>query len=147
MKKFILCITLFAFSSAYFSNNAFSQKTDEILIKETALDYIEGWYSADSARMAKALAPDLKKRGFIIDKESKKLIISEATYEKMVSWTAKKPNELEKNPDIKIEVEIIDIGENIAMVKTTAPDFIDYIHMGKVDGEWKIYNVIWEPNK
>ena len=47
---------------------------------------------------------------------------------------------------VKIKVEIIEIGKNIAMVKTTAPHFIDYIHMGKKDGEWKIYNVIWEPN-
>ena len=62
----------------------------------------------------------------------------------MVEWTSKKPNELKQDQEIEIKVEIIEIGRNIAMVKTISPQFIDFIHMGKIDGEWKIYNVIWE---
>lgn len=121
-------------------------KEDEQAIKATALNYIEGWYSADTARMSKALAPDLIKRGFMINSQTNQLTMTEATYSQMVEWTGKKPNELKQNQDIELEVEIIEIGKNIAMVKTISPQFIDYIHMGKIYGEWKIYNVIWEPN-
>lgn len=124
----------------------FSQTPDEVAVKETALNYIEGWYSADSARMALALSPKLLKQGFIVNHQSGELRISPATYSQMVEWAGKKPNELEKNPDIPLEVHIIEVGENIAMVKTIAPDFIDYLHMGKMNGEWKIYHAIWEPN-
>ena len=38
------------------------------------------------------------------------------------------------------------ISENIANVKTMTIDFVDYIQLGKINGEWKIYNVVWEPN-
>jgi hypothetical protein len=31
-------------------------------IKKTALDYIEGWYAGDAARMERALHPELAKR-------------------------------------------------------------------------------------
>jgi putative lumazine-binding protein len=37
-------------------------KLDADLIKQTALDYIEGWYEADAVRMERALHPDLAKR-------------------------------------------------------------------------------------
>ena len=35
---------------------------DETAIRKTALDYIEGWYEADAARMESALYPELAKR-------------------------------------------------------------------------------------
>jgi hypothetical protein len=36
--------------------------SDEIAIKQPALDYIEGWYEGDAARMERALHPELAKR-------------------------------------------------------------------------------------
>lgn len=128
------------------AQDLFAQTGEEQAIRATALDYVEGWYSADKARMAKALSPDLKKRGFIINTKTNQVVINEASYSQMIEWTRKNSNELEKNPDLKFEVKIIETGNNIAMVKTISPDFIDYIHMGKMKGKWKIYNVIWEPN-
>lgn len=122
-------------------------KSDKEAIKISALNYIEGWYSADTARMSKALSNDLKKRGFLIHPKTGELVVLDATFEQMIEWTGKNKNQLAENPKLRIDVEIIDVGENIAMVKTIAPDFIDYIHMGKKEGEWKIYNVIWEPTK
>ena len=117
---------------------------EEKAIREVALDYLEGWYSADTIRMAKALSKDLKKRGFIINNKAKKEIIANATYPQMIRWTGEREDQLTLDNNIELKVEIIDIGERIANVKTTTPDFIDYIHLGKIDGEWKIYNVIWE---
>ena len=140
--KFLCLMAALVLSSMHL----FSQSQDELAVKETALNYIEGWYTADSARMAKALSVELVKKGFLINAKGE-LSISPATYEQMVQWAGKKPNEMAKNPDIHLEVHIIEVGENIAMVKTIAPDFIDYLHMGKMDGEWKIYHAIWEPNK
>lgn len=35
-------------------------------IKKTALDYIEGWYAGDAARMERTLHPDLAKRMVLI---------------------------------------------------------------------------------
>lgn len=123
-----------------------SQATEEQAINKIALDYIEGWYSADKARMAKALSTDLKKRGFMINPKTNQINIYEASYFQMIENTGKKSNELIKNPEIIIEVKIMEISKNIAMVKTVTPEYIDYLHMGKLNGEWKIYNVIWEPN-
>ena len=54
------------FASALFLNAiAFAQTTspdDNSAITKTALDYIEGWYTGDAARMERALHPELAKR-------------------------------------------------------------------------------------
>ena len=44
----------------------------------------------------------------------------------------------------RMDVQVLDIYENAASVRVTAGDWIDYMHVGKVDGEWKIINVLWE---
>ena len=62
MKKFIL-LTMFLMVLTW---QIHAQKTvsdtDKTAIIQTALDYIEGWYEGDAARMERALHPDLAKR-------------------------------------------------------------------------------------
>ena len=61
MKKIILLII-----PAFLLNGvAIAQNTspdESAVITKTALDYIEGWYAGDAARMERALHPELAKR-------------------------------------------------------------------------------------
>jgi len=43
------------------SQNMPDQKADSLLIIETALNYGDGYYSGDAARMERAIHPDLNK--------------------------------------------------------------------------------------
>jgi len=54
-------------------------------------------------------------------------------------------NESVENGKLEVTITILDIFENIATVKATTEyfPFIDYCHLGKVNGEWKIINVLW----
>src|ERR1700737_653965 len=61
MKKVIWLVA----SSLLLNGIAIAQITspdDSEAIKKTALDYIEGWYAGDAARMERALHPELAKR-------------------------------------------------------------------------------------
>ena len=42
------------------------------------------------------------------------------------------------------DVVILDVFGNAATVRAEARDWVDYLHLGKVDGQWKIINVLWE---
>ncbi|MEJ2580301.1 MAG: nuclear transport factor 2 family protein [Acidobacteriota bacterium] len=42
------------------------------------------------------------------------------------------------------EITILDRFGNTAVVKAVARDWVDYLQIGKVNGEWKIINVLWE---
>lgn len=50
----------------------------------------------------------------------------------------------------KKEVVIFDICGSIALVKLTADEWVDYMHIVKLNGEWKVVNVLWgfnDPSK
>lgn len=109
-------------------------------IKKAALDYIEGWYEASPERMERALHPELAKRAVQnIDGADNLRAIS---FERMMEL-AKSKNE-DKEALARIECEILDTHNNMACAKTVSPDFIDYLHLAKWRGEWKIINALWE---
>src|SRR3712207_8091777 len=59
MKPIIVALLI----SAAFVVSAHGQSTDDAAaIRQTALDYIEGWYEGNAERMERALHPDLAKR-------------------------------------------------------------------------------------
>ena len=48
-------------------------------------------------------------------------------------------------PDQQLkEVTILDRYNNAAVVKIVASDWIDYLEVAKLNGDWKIINVLWE---
>lgn len=119
---------------------------DTVAIRETALNYIEGYFYKDAKRMEKALHPELVKRSIQKTDDGTEFIINlGASY--MVMRAANNTNRQAANPDGPIEsiVEIYDIVGNAATVKvsTNQYDFIDYLHVGKYNNEWKIINVFW----
>ena len=129
------------------SCKAFAQTpNDTLAIKETTLNYIEGYFYKDAARMEKALHPELIKRSIQKAKDGTEFIINlSASY--MVMRAGTNMNKYAANPEGPIEskVEIYDIVGNAATVKvsTNQYGFVDYLHIGKFKGEWKIINVFW----
>jgi hypothetical protein len=109
-------------------------------IKKAALDYIEGWYVASPERMERALHPDLAKRAVVNLKGTDNL--SAISFERMMDLVKNK-NE-DKEALGKIECEILDVYGNMACAKTISPDFIDFLHLARWQGEWKIINALWE---
>ncbi len=119
---------------------------DKLAIKETSLNYIEGYFYKDAARMEKALHPELVKRSIQKAKDGTEFVINlSASY--MVMRAGTNTNRHAANPDGPIEskVEIYDVVGNAATVKvsTNQYNFVDYLHIGKFKGEWKIVNAFW----
>lgn len=109
-------------------------------IKKAALDYIEGWYSGSPERMERALHPEMAKRAVHnIEGEDQ---LRPITFERMIELVKSKSEDKEALD--KIECEIMDVYGNMASAKTVSPDFIDYLHLAKWQGQWKIINALWE---
>jgi hypothetical protein len=117
--------------------------SDEAAIRQTALDYIEGWYEADATRMERALHPELAKRMVAPDtrghsrlNQMSALALVQSTRAGGGSHT---PKELQQK-----DVTILDRFNNAAVVKIVASGWVDYLEEVKFDGQWKIINVLWE---
>ncbi|HRH42751.1 MAG TPA: nuclear transport factor 2 family protein [Pyrinomonadaceae bacterium] len=115
---------------------------DKTAITNTALDYIEGWYSGDAERMERALHPDLAKRIVMTrDGRSQLQQMSAMGLVQGVKRGGGKQTPPEKQQK---DVMILDVFENAASVKVVASDWIDYLHIAKFNGRWVIVNVLWE---
>ena len=45
---------------------------------------------------------------------------------------------------IPYSVEVLDVTPRMASVRTDADWGVDYIHLAKLDGDWKVVNVLWD---
>lgn len=113
-------------------------------IRATALDYIEGWYAADGARMERALHPELAKRNVSTDPTRRRSRLIQMSALTLVQGTRAGGGQDIPQPQRKEDVRILDIYEGAASVKVTAASWIDYMHMVRWNGQWKIINVLWE---
>lgn len=117
---------------------------DAAAIKAAALDYIEGWYEGNPDRMSRAVHPELQKRIVITDggvSRIENMGASKLVANVRAGGGTKTP--LDKR---KKDVVILDRFQNAASVKVVASDWVDYLHVARVDGRWVIVNVLWELN-
>ena len=143
MKKLICTLAgvllLTAIASAQTNSN-----DDSAAIKATALNYIEGWYEGDAARMESALHPELAKRMIYTDPKTGHSQFNHMGAMQLVQNTRRGGgNKTPKDEQLK-EITILDRFNNAAVVKIVASGWIDYLEVAKFNGQWKIINVLWE---
>ena len=116
---------------------------DSAAIRATALDYVEGWYTGDAARMERALSADLAKRIVFSDSTGRSRL-SQMSAMGLVQGTRAGGGK-DTPPDRQDkEIRILDIFGNAASVRTTMSGWVDYMHLAKFNRRWVIVNVLWE---
>lgn len=137
--SFALLLLMFVFVA-----NAHAQTpADSAAIKQTALDYIEGWYEGNAERMEKALHPELAKRIVRTNPEGRSRLDQMGAMT-LVQYTRRGGGKETPKEKQQKDVTILDVFENAASVKVVANDWIDYLHVAKSNGQWVIVNVLWE---
>jgi hypothetical protein len=113
-----------------------ASEQDLAAIRQTASDYIDGWYAGDAQRMERSLHDQLSKRWIMDDR------VDTTTKGEMVEMT-KGGGGKDYPGEKKSTVTILDVYENIATVRCDSPEYIDYLQLGRVNGKWIIINVLW----
>ena len=116
---------------------------DSAAIRATALDYIDGWYAADAPRMERALHPELAKRNVYSDQSGRSRLIQMSAMS-LVNGTRSGGGSDIPAAQRTDSVRILDIFGNTASVRVRAATWVDYMHMAKYNGQWRILNVLWE---
>ena len=120
------------------------QPNEEVAIRATALDYVEGWYTGDAARMERALHPELAKRIVNTNPQNKRSSLGQQSAMTLVQSTRNGGGKDTPPEQMQKDVVILDIFQNAASVRATMSGWIDYMHMAKWNGRWVIVNVLWE---
>ena len=137
---FVLCVVLIAIALP----STAASTDDETAIKAAALDYLMGWYTGDPDRMERALHPDLAKRIVRVDPEGEWDRVDNMSAMTLVQYTRKGYGKKVPVDERQADITILDRYGNVAMVKAVARDWVDFLQIGNVNGEWKIINVLWE---
>ena len=141
MKK-LLILFLLAFALS-FSANAQTNE-DKEAVRQAALDYIESIYEVNPAKAERSVHPDLAKRGFFLKQGGTAYTPLTMTFTQLVEL-AKSYNKNGRVPkDAPKEVVIYEVLDQTASAKVIASWGIDYLHLAKYDGKWKIINVLWQ---
>ena len=114
-------------------------------VEKTALDYIEGAYSGDAERMERALHPELTKVLLNRHRQTGQQFLYKMGASDLIEGTRAGLGPLEEGKR-NIEVDVYDVAFDMASVKVASAMYIDYLQIAKVNGEWKIINVLWVPN-
>ncbi len=111
-------------------------------IEATCFDYVDGQLEANPERVARALHPDLAKRGVIGETPDERLGLRRMGKEELVALTRqgvlKTPREQWNRT-----CRVLDVAGNAAAVRVETPWFVDYFHMGRFGERWIIVNALW----
>ncbi len=109
-------------------------------IERAALDYLEGYVTGDPERHLRAYHPECVKRRLDTDPDTgvtEQIVLSPQT---MSDFAATGQTVIE---DCPAEVFIDDVYEDIASVRVYSCRWVDFLHIVKARGEWRLLHVTW----
>lgn len=151
--KLLALLPFFYFVAAsYFHDKSCQTKAamnDREQVRVAILDYVEGVYNADTARIYKSVHPTLAKRGTWYDENNKKYSsFQEMNFKQLVdltgTWNKDGKRANSKSPR---EITVYEVQDKTASAKVVAAWGTDYFHLAKIDGRWYIMNVLWQTTK
>ena len=111
---------------------------DEAAIRETVLDYFEGWFDGDKQRMSRALHPGLAKRAPEEDGG-----LDETTADWMIGATAEGRGKRDDPGERRVEITVHDVHRGIANVTVRNAIYREYVQLARTPEGWKIINTLY----
>ena len=120
-----------------------TRTTDEVAIREVALDYIEGWFEGDAERMARSLHPNLAKRSIRYDTDAGETRFYHISRDDMIAYTESGGGKDVPRDKVYYHIDILDSSQDMAVVRVESYGYLDHLHVAKTDGEWHIVNILY----
>jgi hypothetical protein len=119
-------------------------QTDEQAIRQAVLNYADSAYFVKPELVEKSVHPKLQKIGYVLreGEDYRELWMNYYELKELVSyWNA----EARFDPETaRREIKILDRLDQTAVARLDAEWGIDFFQLAKIDGTWKIMNVIWQ---
>lgn len=127
-------------ASAMTPPGQFGVTPDEMRVRATVLDYVEGIYDRDAERVGRALHPDMRRHvqatrpgeggADVLDREE------------LVSLAAGRRCDARMPRSGPRRVMVFELHDNVAAVRLTAAWGVDLLHLAKEDGRWRIVGIV-----
>ncbi|WP_445382161.1 nuclear transport factor 2 family protein [Robiginitalea sp. IMCC43444] len=139
-----LAILLISTASLLAQTN--DSQNDKAAVRLAITDYMEALYKVEPYKIERSVHPSLRKIGYWYNQQEDAYRNNlEMTYQQLYDlagrWNA---DGTKVNADSPREIKIYEVHDKTATAKLTAEWGIDIFHLAKVEGQWKIYNIIWQ---
>src|SRR5690242_17218773 len=122
-----------------------AQTDDREAVRRAVLDYVEGFYEGDSAKLARSVRPEIFKYGFWRQRDSTTYAGEQMKYQEFFDYARRvKQTNRPAPPTAAKVVDLLDVQNQTAAAKLTAFWGTDYLLLGKYDGKWMISSVMWQ---
>lgn len=114
-------------------------------VEEAVRDYVDALYLLQPERVDRSVHPELAKRGFMSSKTAPGYRESKMTFAQLRDLATSWNKNGRVNPATGVrEITVFEVLDQIATAKLVAHWGVDYFHLAKYDGKWKIVNVMWQ---
>lgn len=118
---------------------------DREAVRAAVLDYVEGFYEGDSARLVRSVWPEVRKYGYYVPRDSASYVGEAMPYAEFMRFAAAvKAGRVRTPANAPKEIEIFDVQDQTASAKLTAWWGTDYLLLARQDGRWMITQVLWQ---
>jgi len=124
-----------------------AKSADEVAIRMAAMDYAEGWFDGDVERMERCLHPKLAKRAITHDADKSEKHFNDLTKADMLRFTREGGGTAVPRDKLYYKVDILDVYEEVAVVRVESYPYVDYLQLVKDGGQWLIVNVLYTSNR
>jgi hypothetical protein len=122
-----------------------ASRKDSIEIRETSLGYLIGLQQLKPDLMDKVMNDSLNKVTIGFDRKTRKEIAKPTTHQQMIDFATTWNKANNKFPPVpNNQVTILDIYNRIASVRLVSDNWVEYLHLIKLDGKWEIINLLWQ---
>ena len=122
-----------------------AQASDTALVRRAVLDYVEGFYEGDTAKLVRSVRPDVHKFGFWRPTDSTRYAGETMPFAEFLSYARNvKARNRPAPPTARKDVVVFDVQDQTASAKLTAFWGTDYLLLGKYDGRWMVSSVLWQ---
>jgi Putative lumazine-binding len=140
MRKTLALLILLVLSVAALAWGSASTSNEKAAVAAVAQNYMDAYYTADPARMQNALHPDFHKR--TLKTVNGQTEIGEDTVQSMVEGVRLGSGKEIPMTDRIQKIEVLDVYRDAASVKVVTGRWIDYMHLSKLNGEWRVLDVV-----
>jgi hypothetical protein len=110
---------------------------------KAALDYIEGWYDGDTARVEQVLHPEFVRRIAAVTVAGDDFFWNQdrAQFLEAVRRGGDKATPADQR---QIKVTVRDVAQTTAAIRIDSAYYVEYLSLVKLRDKWQIVNVLWE---
>ena len=118
---------------------------DRAGVERAVLDYVEGFYEGDTAKLVRSVHPNVVKYGFFIPRDSSRYSGEAMPYAEFLAYANRVKARGRPAPaDAPKRIEIFDVLDQTASAKLTAFWGTDYLLLARENGRWMIRQVLWQ---